>query len=63
MNMKNGDLTPKSGLNAHIHKENPLGDQLDDFGNISSNPDLTHIGIKNPSNYPSVRNRPHVSGR
>ncbi|WP_040002295.1 RHS repeat domain-containing protein, partial [Dickeya chrysanthemi] len=63
MNMKNGDLTPKSGLNAHIHKENPLGNQLDDFGNVSSNPDLTHIGIKNPSNYPSVRNRPHGSGR
>ncbi|MGC0935483.1 RHS repeat-associated core domain-containing protein [Pantoea agglomerans] len=63
MNMKNGALTPKSGLNGHVHKENHLGDQLDDLGNISTNPDLTHIGISNPANYPSVRNRPHGSGR
>ena len=63
MNMRNGNLTPKSGLNGHIHKENPAGDQLDDLGNISTNPDLTHIGIRNPADYPNIRNRPHGSGR
>ncbi|HFJ2812291.1 TPA: hypothetical protein ACGTZ2_001358 [Salmonella enterica] len=41
MNMSNGQLTPKSGLNAHIHKQNHLGDQLDDLGNISTDPNVT----------------------
>lgn len=63
MHMSNGQLTPKSGLNAHIHKQNPLGDQLDDLGNISTDPNLTHIGVRNPADYPTVRDRPHGSGR
>ncbi|WP_411704767.1 RHS repeat-associated core domain-containing protein, partial [Edaphovirga cremea] len=63
MNMNNGQLTPKSGLNAHIHKQNPSGDQLTDLGHVSTNPDLTHIGIRNPVDYPTVRGRPHGSGR
>ena len=61
--MKNGALTPKSGLNGHVCKENHLGDQFDDNGNISTNPDLTHIGINNSANYPSDRIRPHGRGR
>jgi len=60
--MKNGQPTPKSGLNAHVHKENPAGHQLDDKGNISTNLDETHIGIKNPSDLPIIRQRPHGSG-
>ena len=60
--MKNGQPTPKSGLNAHVHKENPAGHQLDDKGNISTNLDETHIGIKNPSDLPNIRQRPHGSG-
>jgi len=58
----NGSLTPKSGLNAHAHKQSPTKHQLDDLGNVSSNPNLTHIGIKNPKDYPQVRNRHHGSG-
>ncbi|MDR2032643.1 MAG: RHS domain-containing protein, partial [Azoarcus sp.] len=63
MKMGNGDLAYKSGANAHVHKQNPSGDQLDDLGNVSSDAKLTHIGVKNPSDYPIVRNRPHGSGR
>ena len=59
---KKGDVTPKSGLNAHVHKENPCGDQLNDDGNVSTNLDETHIGIKNPKDLPSVRGRPHGDG-
>lgn len=61
--MKTGQTTPKSGLNAHVHKENPAGDQLNDRGAVSTNPDVTHIGVNNPSDYPTVRGRPHGSGR
>ena len=60
--MRNGQQTPKSGVNAHVHKENPSGNQLDDKGNVSTNPNETHIGIKNPADLPSVRGRPHGSG-
>lgn len=60
--MRNGNLTPKSGLNAHVHKQNPAGDQLNDKGEVSSNPDETHIGIRNPQDLPAVRNRPHGYG-
>ena len=63
MNMSNGQLAPKSGLNAHVYKQNHLGDQLDDFGNISIDPNVTHIGIRNPADYPGVRGRPYGSGR
>lgn len=63
MNMSNGQLTPLSRLNAHIHKQNHLGDQLDYLGNISTDPNLTHTGIRNPADYPVVRGRPHGRGR
>ena len=59
---KAGDLTPKSGLNAHVHKETPTGDQLTDRGIVSTNLDETHIGIKNPRDLPTVRNRAHGHG-
>lgn len=51
----------KSGNNAHLHKEDPSGNQLDDRGNINTNPNDTHIGLPNPSDLPQVRNRPHGS--
>ena len=51
----------KSGNNAHIHKEDPAGNQLHDRGHVSTNADETHIGIKNPSDYPTVAGRPHGS--
>ena len=66
--MRNGQLTPKSGVNGHVHKEgspripNRDGAQLNDRGFESSNPNDTHIGIKNPRDLPQVRNRPHGSG-
>jgi RHS repeat-associated protein len=60
--MRNGNTTPKSGLNAHVHKEDSAGNQLNDRGNISTDPNETHIGVKNPNNLPSIRNRPHGFG-
>lgn len=63
MTNRNGEITPKSGLNAHVHKQDPFKNQLNDSGSVSRDPNLTHIGIKNPSDYPNVRNRPHGSGR
>ncbi|WP_260414972.1 RHS repeat-associated core domain-containing protein [Pseudomonas cichorii] len=51
----------KSGNNAHIHKEDPSGNQLDDNGNVSIDPNDTHIGIRNPADLPAVRGRPHGS--
>jgi len=60
--MANGDPTPKSGLNAHVHKVDPQGNDLDDSGYPSTDPDETHIGVKNPADLPTVRNRPHGSG-
>jgi len=61
-NPRSGNLTPKSGLNAHVHKQNPAKKQLDDLGNPSSDPNFTHIGIRNPKDYSQVRGRPHGSG-
>jgi hypothetical protein len=56
----NKNTTPhKSGNNAHIHKQDPSGNQLNDKGHISTNPNETHIGIKNPKDLPAVRNRPN----
>ncbi len=52
----------KSANNAHIHKEDPSGKQLDDHGHASSDPKKTHIGAKNPKDLPAVRNRPHGAG-
>jgi RHS repeat-associated protein len=62
MTMKNGQPLPKSGANAHVHKYTPNEVKLNDRGIPSNVPDETHIGIKNPKNYPQVRNRPHGSG-
>ncbi|CAI8926394.1 RHS repeat-associated core domain-containing protein [Pseudomonas serboccidentalis] len=61
---KYGNQNPcpyKSGNNAHIHKEDPSGNQLDDRGSISTDPNKTHIGMRNPADLPTVRNRPHGS--
>ncbi|MDT3381163.1 RHS repeat-associated core domain-containing protein [Labrys neptuniae] len=52
----------KSGNNAHVHKQDTLGQQLNDRGIVSGNPDDTHIGIKNPKDLPIVRGRPHGDG-
>ena len=52
----------KSANNAHIHKQSPNGSQLNDRGVPSSNPNETHIGIKNPKDLPTVRKRPHGAG-
>jgi RHS repeat-associated protein len=62
---KYGNQNPcghKSGNNAHVHKEDPSGNQLNDRGVVSSNPDETHIGIRNPRDLPTVRGRPHGCG-
>jgi hypothetical protein len=51
----------KSGNNAHLHKQDPGGAQLNDRGIISTNPSETHIGLPNPGDFPQVRGRPHGS--
>jgi RHS repeat-associated protein len=62
--MKDGSVTPKSGLNAHLHKEDPSGNQLTDQGVSSTDLDETHIGMKNPKDLPAVRpGRKHGDGR
>ncbi len=48
----------KSANNAHVHKQDPAGNQLDDHGNVSSDPNQTHIGTKNPKDLPDKRKRP-----
>lgn len=60
--MKNGQPLPKSGANGHIHKIDPLGSDLNDRGMASSNKNETHIGIKNPADYPIKRGRAHGCG-
>ena len=52
----------KSGNNAHVHKQDSSGNQLNDRGVPSTNPNETHIGIKNPNDLPTVRGRPHGDG-
>lgn len=52
----------KSANNAHVHKQDPSGNQLTDRGLISSDPNETHIGIKNPKDLPVVRGRSHGAG-
>jgi hypothetical protein len=52
----------KSGNNAHVHKQDPQGDQLDDHGNKTTDLSESHIGVKNPKDLPTVRNRPHGAG-
>jgi hypothetical protein len=51
----------KSANNAHLHKEDPAGNQLSDRGHISTDKNQTHIGLPNPRNLPQVRNRRHGS--
>jgi hypothetical protein len=51
----------KSGNNAHLHKENPAGEQLNDRGIPSTDPNQTHIGLPNPKDFPTVRDRPNGS--
>jgi hypothetical protein len=51
----------KSGNNAHMHKQDGAGNQLDDAGGINTNPNDTHIGLPNPADFPAVRGRPHGS--
>ncbi|WP_321930421.1 RHS repeat-associated core domain-containing protein, partial [Burkholderia cenocepacia] len=51
----------RSGNNAHVHKEDPAGNQLNDRGLVSLDPNETHIGIRNPADLPAVRGRPHGS--
>ena len=57
----------KSGNNAHIHKDvGRLGSgnevPYNDRGFPDSNKNNTHIGIRNPSDYPMVSGRPHGDG-
>ena len=51
----------KSGNNAHLHKQDSSGNQLNDRGAASTNKDETHIGVPNPKNFQQVRNRPSGS--
>ena len=51
----------KSGNNAHLHKQDAAGNQLNDRGHISTDPNATHIGLPNPSDFSSVRGRPSGS--
>ncbi|WP_419789333.1 RHS repeat-associated core domain-containing protein [Pseudomonas petrae] len=51
----------KSGNNAHIHKVDPSGNALDDHGTVTTDPNKSHIGIRNPIDLPTVRGRPHGS--
>jgi hypothetical protein len=52
----------KTANNAHVHKEDPLGRQLNDRGLPSTIANETHIGIPNPRDLPQVRGRPHGAG-
>lgn len=52
----------RSANNAHIHKQDSLGNRLTDRGIPSTNPDETHVGIPNPPDLPQVRGRPHGTG-
>ena len=54
----------ESGNNAHIHKDvgrhgQPGTVALTDRGIPSTDPSATHIGMSNPSDFPSVSGRPH----
>ena len=52
----------RSGNNAHVHKQDSAGQQLNDRGQVRPVGDETHIGIKNPTDLPTVRGRPHGDG-
>jgi RHS repeat-associated protein len=54
----------KSGNNAHVHKDvgrHGTGNEVphNDRGFPDSNKDNTHIGIRNPIDYPVISGRPH----
>jgi len=51
----------KSGNNAHMHKEDPAGNQLTDKGTVSTDKNETHIGQPNPKDFEDVRKRPNGS--
>jgi uncharacterized protein (DUF2147 family) len=51
----------KSGNNAHLHKVDPTGNALNDHGAVTTDPNQSHIGIRNPIDLPSVRGRKHGS--
>ena len=51
----------KSGNNAHVHKQDPQGNQLNDRGAASTDKAQTHIGLPNPKDFDTVRNRPSGS--
>jgi RHS repeat-associated protein len=51
----------KSGNNAHLHKQDAAGRSLNDRGGVSTNPNDTHIGLPNPSDFLSVRGRQNGS--
>ena len=39
----------KSGNNVHVHKQDSAGRQLNDRGQVSTNPNNTHIGVPDQS--------------
>ena len=47
----------KSGNNAHLHKQDAQGNQLNDRGAVSTDKSQTHIGLPNPKDFPQVRGR------
>lgn len=54
----------KSGNNAHVHKAfgkkgESATTELDDDGAPSTDPSRTHIGIKNPFDFPTESGRNH----
>ena len=54
----------KSGNNVHIYKDvgrhgRPGTQPFDDSGAFSNIPDDTHIGIKNPKDFPQISGRNH----
>jgi RHS repeat-associated protein len=61
----NKNVTPyKAGNNAHVHKSigkhgDPGTIELNDKGLPSTDAAETHIGIKNPADYPTIAGRPH----
>lgn len=46
-------------FNSHIHKEALSENQFDDQGEITTDPDKYHVGIRNPKDLPIARGRPH----
>ena len=51
----------KSGNNAHLHKQDPQGNQLNDRGAVSTDKSQTHIGVPNPKDFEAVRGRQNGS--